>query len=306
MRLSLQQIETFYWAARLGGFHAAARHQHLTQPTVSARIQELESQLGVQLFERDRGRRGLTIVGRDALAQAERMLKLADEFGQLAERRDPMRGLLRLGANESTALAGLAELLTQLKAAYKGLRIEITVDVGMTLSRKMIERELDVAVLNDSSDARHVIEQTIGLTNLHWVASPTLVHQREVTPETLASFPVITVSQPSSNHTLVTNWFHDAGVEAENVSSCNSLSTMRQLVAAGHGVAVMSPAIMRAEIESGLIHTLISKPRLRQQKYLVAYQDERRGSGIDTLIRLTRDLLAHSGVLVPRREADGG
>src|ERR1700750_2878666 len=98
MRISLQQIETFYWAARLGGFHAAARHQHLTQPTVSARIQELESQLGVQLVERDRGRRGLTIVGRDALAQAERMLKLADEFGQLAERRDPMRGLLRLGA----------------------------------------------------------------------------------------------------------------------------------------------------------------------------------------------------------------
>ena len=305
MRLSLQQIETFYWAARLGGFHAAARHQHLTQPTVSARIQELESQLGVQLFERDRGRRGLTIVGRDALAQAERMLKLADEFGQLAERRDPMRGLLRLGANESTALAGLAELLTQLKAAYKGLRIEITVDVGMTLSRKMIERELDVAVLNDSSDARHVIEQTIGLTNLHWVASPTLVHQREVTPETLASFPVITVSQPSSNHTLVTSWFHNAGVEAENVSSCNSLSTMRQLVAAGHGVAVMSPAIMRAEIESGLIHTLISKPRLRQQKYLVAYQAERYGSGIDTLIRLTKDLLADNGVLVPRRAADG-
>lgn len=306
MRLSLQQIETFYWAARLGGFHAAARHQHLTQPTISARIQELESQLGVQLFERDRGRCELTIVGQDALAQAERMLKLADEFAGIAARRDTMRGLLRLGANESTALAGLAELLTQLKAVYEGLRIEITVDVGMTLSRKMIARELDVAILNESSDARHVVEQAIGLTNLHWVASPTLVRKRDVTPEALASLPVITVSQPSSNHALVTNWFHNAGVEAENVSSCNSLSTMRQLVAAGHGVAVMSPAIMRAEIESGLIHALISKPRLRQQKYLVAYQVERRGNGIDTIIRLTRDLLARSGVLVPRRAADGG
>jgi hypothetical protein len=39
----------------------------------------------------------------------------------------------------------------------------------------------------------------------------------------------------------------------------------------------MSPAIMRAEFESGLIHTLISKPRLRQQKYFIAYQVERRG-----------------------------
>jgi DNA-binding transcriptional LysR family regulator len=301
MRLSLQQIETFYWTARLGGFHAAARHQHLTQPTISARIQELESQLGAQLFKRDRGNTGLTVVGQDALVQAERILKLADEFARVAERRDPMRGLLRLGANESTALAGLAGLLTQLKAAYAGLRIEITVDVGMELSRKMIARELDVAILNDSSGVPHVIEDTIGASNLHWVASPALVRKREVTPQTLASLPVITVSQPSSNHTLVISWFRNAGVEPENVSSCNSLSTMLQLVAAGHGVAVMSPAIMKAEIESGLIHTLISKPRLRQQKYLVAHQVERHGSGVDMIVRLTRDMLARSGVLVPRR-----
>jgi DNA-binding transcriptional LysR family regulator len=99
----------------------------------------------------------------------------------------------------------------------------------------------------------------------------------------------------------VISWFRNAGVEPENVSSCNSLSTMLQLVAAGHGVAVMSPAIMKAEIESGLIHTLISKPRLRQQKYLVAHQVERHGSGVDMIVRLTRDMLARSGVLVPRR-----
>jgi DNA-binding transcriptional LysR family regulator len=298
MRVSIQQIETFYWTARLGGFHAAARHQHLTQPTISARIQELESQLGARLFERGHGRSGLTLVGQDALVQAERILELADEFGRVAERSDPMRGLLRLGANESTALAGLAGLLTQLKATYPALRLEITVDVGVELSRKLIARELDVAILNDSCTAAHIVEQTIGLTDLHWVASPQLVPQREVTPENLAHLPVITVTHPSSNHALVTNWFRNAGLEADNLSSCNSLATMVQLIAAGHGVAVMSPAMMRTEIEAGLIHTLTSKPRLIQQKYFVAYQAERRGSGIDAIVKLTRDLLARSGVLV--------
>src|SRR5579864_6427334 len=155
MRVSIQQIETFYWTARLGGFHAAARHQHLTQPTISARIHELETQLGAQLFERGRGRSGLTLVGQDALAQAEKILKLADEFGRVAEQRDPMRGLLRLGANESTALAGLASLLTQLKAAYPALRIEITVDLGVALSRKLVARELDIAILNESCRPAH-------------------------------------------------------------------------------------------------------------------------------------------------------
>lgn len=300
MRLTLQQIETFYWVARLGGFHAAARHQHLTQPTISARIQELEAQLGVELFERERGRSGLTAVGRDALAQAEEIVKLADAFARIATQRDPMLGLLRLGANESTALGGLTELLTQLKTAYRELHIEITVDVGVELTRRLISRELDVAILNESSSSRHVREHTIGLSNLHWIASPKLVRKREITPAALASLPIITVSAPSSNHTLVMNWFRDAGIEPTNISSSNSLSTMIQLVAAGHGVAVMSPAIMKDKISSRLIHTLHTTPRLRQQEYLVAYQNERRGSGMDTIIRLTTEVLTRTGVIISR------
>jgi hypothetical protein len=46
---------------------------------------------------------------------------------------------------------------------------------------------------------------------------------------------------------------------------------------------------------------LIPEPRLRQQKYFIAYQAERRGSGIDAIVKLTRDMLARSGVLVARR-----
>jgi len=297
MRSSLQQIETFYWTARLGGFHAAARHQHLTQPTISARIQELEAHLGVRLFDRGHGRSGLTLAGQDALVQAERLLELADEFERIAERRDPMHGVLRLGANESTALAGLAELLTELKKTYTQLRIEITVDVGAALSRKLERRELDIAILSDASASPHVVEQVIGMTNLHWVASPRLVKKREVTPADLARLPIITVSHPSSNHALVTDWFRQAGLEPENLSSSNSLLMMLRLVAAGHGVAVLSSAIMRAEIDAGLIHTLIAKPRLKQQRYVIAYQAERRGTGIDTIVRLTKHLLAGSGVL---------
>jgi DNA-binding transcriptional LysR family regulator len=297
MRSSLQQIETFYWAARLGSFHAAARRQHLTQPTISARIQELEAHLGVRLFERGHGRSSLTLAGQAALVQAERILKLADEFERLAERSDPMHGLLRFGANESTALAGLADLLTQLKNTYAGLQIEITVDVGVALSRKLERRELDIAILNDEVAAPHIIEETIGRTDLHWVASPRLVRKREVTPADLIGLPIITVSYPSSNHALVTNWYHSAGLEPANLSSSNSLSMMVRLVAAGHGIAVLSPAIMRAEIDAGLIHVLTSRPRLKQQRYLIAYQAERRGSGIDTIVRLTKEMLASSGVL---------
>lgn len=298
MRLSLQQIETFYWAARLGSFHAAARHQHLTQPTISARIQELEAQLGVQLFDRERARSGLTLVGHEALAQAEKLLDLADQFSRLADRSDPMRGLLRLGVNESTAMFGLAEILTQVKATYPQLRIEITVDVGASLSRKMAARELDIAVLNNPSQARHVVEHIIGTSNLHWVASPALVPAAHATPEQLSALPVITVSAPSSNHTLVTKWFAEAGVVCRNVSSCNSLSTMLQLVAAGHGVAVMAKAFIEQPPNTASVRTLECTPKLKQEQFLVAHQAERSGEGMSWIVGLIKDVLIRNGVVL--------
>jgi DNA-binding transcriptional LysR family regulator len=298
MRISLQQIETFYWVARLGGFHAAARHQHLTQPTISARIQEFEERLGVRLFERGRARSELTLAGRDAFANAEKMLKLAETLEQIAKRSDPMHGLLRLGANESIAHAGLAELLTRLKTRYPQMKIELTIDVGVVLSRKLGARELDVAILSDPTSAPHVVETAIGHTDLHWVASPRLVPNPNASPHDLVGVPIITVSQPSSNHSLVINWFRSAGCNPENVSSCNSLSMMLRLVAAGHAAAVLSPAIMRADIDAGLIHVLNTDRPITQQGFFVAYQEERQ-SGVEVIVELAKDVLTRSRVLVP-------
>ena len=50
--MNLKQIETFYWAAKLGSFTAAAERLSATQSTVSMRIQELERDFGVALFDR--------------------------------------------------------------------------------------------------------------------------------------------------------------------------------------------------------------------------------------------------------------
>ena len=52
MRYTLNQAEAFYWVAKLGSFRAAAAHLHLTQPTVSLRVRELEKNLGAELLDR--------------------------------------------------------------------------------------------------------------------------------------------------------------------------------------------------------------------------------------------------------------
>ncbi|SAL36729.1 LysR substrate binding domain protein [Caballeronia udeis] len=89
-----------------------------------------------------------------------------------------------------------------------------------------------------------------------------------------------------------------AGCTPENVRSCNSLSMMLRLVAAGHAAAVLSPAIMRPDIDAGLIYVLNTERPITRQGFFVAYQDMRH-SGVNTIVELAKDVLTRSRVLIP-------
>ena len=207
MKASFLQLETFYWVARLGSFHAAARHLRLTQPTISTRIRELETSLAVNLFDRTHHRAKITAAGRDILAKTKQILRLANELEHTLRQRDPMRGLLRLGAVESVALMALPELLSRLTGSFPGLRVELTVDVGTLLSRKLNARQLDLAIVTDPEPDDRVVARKIGSIELGWVASPRLpLPKRELEPADLAPLQIITNPEPSTLHTIIMEW----------------------------------------------------------------------------------------------------
>ena len=299
MRPSLHQLEAFYWVARLGGFHAAARHLHLTQPTISARIQELEDVLGIKLFERARQRAEITAAGRDVFAHAEKMLRLVDELAGIADRSNAFRGLLRFGANESTAITGLTELLSRLKASYPALKIELTVDVGTVLSRKLNARELDMAILSDPVSAPHVADEAIGRVELGWVGSPRLaLPLRELTPADAASLPIVAMSEPSTLNSVMANWFRSGNMEVENVSTCNSMALMIRLAAAGHAIALLPLSAVRTEIANGSVCILRAKPAIDSRMYYMSYLRDQRALKDGSLTRLAREVLMASGLLI--------
>jgi DNA-binding transcriptional LysR family regulator len=298
MRASLLQIEAFYWAARLGSFHAAARHLHFTQPAISARIKELESVLDMKLFERRQRRVELSAAGRNALTYAEKVLSAGQALESLRDTGAPLRGLLRLGANESSALGGLTDILAQLKSTYPDLRIELTIEVGATLSKKLNARELDAAILTSPSSGPHVIDELIGWQEFQWVASPELLlPKRDFVPADAAGLQIVTHLDPSTLHSVVKKWLGSGGFEFDNFSSCNSLSLMLRLVQAGHAIAVLPTSIMRELIATGAICILPANPPIPLEPFYVSYLGEELGPGVDAIIRMTRTVLTQTGFL---------
>lgn len=300
MRASLRQIETFYWVARLGGFHAAARRLHLTQPTISARIHELEEVLGSKLFERGAYRTELTALGGRLLAQAEKILRLADDFGDTARATNPFRGLLRLGTNESTAMSGLIDMLTQLKAHYPSLRVELTIDIGSALSRKLNGKELDVAILMEPVSAPGIVDIAIGRAPLCWVAAARFAPPRATsTPADLVDLPIVLTPPPSTLFGAAAEWFRAGGVSLDNYSTCNSISLITQLVAAGHAIAALPRSIVQADVDRGLLQYLVTRPALAPRTYYIAYPRDEENEDSALLVQMARAVLAQYNLFEP-------
>src|ERR1700756_5051638 len=102
--LSLRQLEYVVAIADTLGFHKAAARCHVSQPTLSAQVQQLEYVLGVKLFERDRRRVLVPAAGAEIVARARRVLVEAEDLVTAAtNHREPFAGTLRVGVIPTVA-----------------------------------------------------------------------------------------------------------------------------------------------------------------------------------------------------------
>src|SRR5437870_2695650 len=121
---SLRQLQYAVAVADTGGFRKAAQLCHVSQPSLSAQLAQLEDVLGVRLFERDKRRVLLTGAGREILGRLQRVLAEADELVETARRAaDPLTGNLRLGVIPTVSPYLLPSLTPALRAAFAKLTV---------------------------------------------------------------------------------------------------------------------------------------------------------------------------------------
>ena len=162
---------------------------------------------------------------------------------------------------------------------------------------KRSKPEFDLTV-EPSLDSLRLYLRSIGRVELRWVAGTKLkLPQRDLRPADLRSVPILTNPNPSTVFTVISEWFGSADMEPEHVSTCNSLSLMAKLVAAGHGVAILPPAIMQAEIKSGQIRVLSTRPAVQPRVLFVAYHGE--PAEYQPLVRMAVEAMRETNLLKP-------
>jgi LysR family transcriptional regulator, hydrogen peroxide-inducible genes activator len=148
MSVTLKQLRYLLALHGTRHFGAAAGHCHVTQSTLSAAIQELETTLDAQLVERTRRRVTFTPMGEEIVERAQRVVAEADDLMQLARRQGaPLSGRLRLGVIPTIAPFYLPRILPHLRARYPSLRLFLREDQTARLLEQLEGGQLDALLL---------------------------------------------------------------------------------------------------------------------------------------------------------------
>jgi LysR family transcriptional regulator, hydrogen peroxide-inducible genes activator len=159
--LSLRQLQYIVAVADTLGFHKAAARCHASQPTLSAQVQQLESVLGVRLFERDRRRVLVTSAGEDIVARARRILvEVGDLIAAATRLREPFAGTLRIGVIPTIAPYLLPEIMPKIGVKYPKLALVFREEKTADILRELAEGTLDAGLLAleaDVGDVAHAV-----------------------------------------------------------------------------------------------------------------------------------------------------
>jgi LysR family hydrogen peroxide-inducible transcriptional activator len=251
--LSPRQLQYVVAVADTLGFHKAAAKCHVSQPTLSAQLQQLESVLGLKIFERDRRRVVLTSAGAEIVARARRILVEIDDLIAVATRsRDPFAGTLRIGVIPTIAPYLLPEVVPAIGARYPKLALVFREEKTALIVREIGEGSLDAGLV--------ALEAEIGdLAHAQIATDPFVVAMPKA--HALARKKRLALSDLDGAHVLLLDEGHCFRSQAlalctkahatETSFRATSLATLAQMVSSGAGITLLPSVAVHVENRRG-------------------------------------------------------
>ncbi len=282
--MTFDQIRTFLWVARLGGFRKASERLNLSQPAVSTRIANLENALQVSLFERAPGGLILTKQGQQLLNYAEQMLFVEEEIKHRVGASAKVEGLFRIGASETIAQAWLPEFLQAFAAAYPSVNVDLTVDISGSLRDGLVERRLDLAFLMGPVSEFSVKNVALPRFDLHWYRA---AHLGAVD---LATIPVISYSSRTRPHRELTSALAQRVGPKMRVFTSASLSASLRMIAAGIAVGPYPRVLATPLIAAGDVEEFDPDLALSPLEFTASYLAEPRSVLVETSAEIAQQV----------------
>jgi DNA-binding transcriptional LysR family regulator len=259
MNVTFRQLRVFLEVAKLGSVTRAAEALHLTPPAVSMQLKEVETQVGLQLFDRSGRTLSLSTAGEYFVVHAKRLLgALRDAENAMGRFKRLEHGLLTVGM-VSTAKYFVPRLLAQFRAEHPGIDVRLVVAGNREdLLARMHSGDVDLSVMGRPPRELAARSEAFAAHPLVFVAPPghELLRLGHPPPEALAPYPFIVREQGSGTRHAMQRFFEEHRFEPRITMEMGSNEAIKQAVMAGMGVSFLSLHTLGLEVHSGLLQVL--------------------------------------------------
>jgi DNA-binding transcriptional LysR family regulator len=292
--LDFGQLEAFVQVAAHHSFSRAAEALQLTQPSITARIQALERELGEKMFERGGRSVRLTDAGTILLPYAERILQMLREAKESVEEvRSVQAGRLRLGSALTISTYVLPRILRTFHSRYPGVEVMVHTGRSEQVLNMLLSDEVQVGLAHSLV---HPDVETVDLyaDEVILVANPDhpFAANRQATIEEVGSQPVILADRGSSYYSLTHGLFRQAGVVPNVAMELDSMEATKRMVEEGLGIALLPRVCLERELKQGLLTevAITNAPAISRQIALIYRKSRKRVRTVQAFLEVLRSI----------------
>ena len=241
--MEIRVLQYFLAAAREENITKAAALLHITQPTLSRQLMQMEEELGVKLFRRGKHNILLTEEGMLLRRRAQEIVDLAEKAAkELKHEEEAVSGEISIGCGETRNMKPLSEMMASFQQKYPDVSFNIYTAIADDVKERLENGILDMGLLLEPVEISRYHYMRMPLKEKWHVLmrrDSQLAGKQRITPDDLAEIPLI-IAKRQSVRNVLENWFGHGREKLHVVSTCNiSHYNQSVMVESGIGMALV-------------------------------------------------------------------
>lgn len=288
--MTFRHLKIFIKVYQTESITRAAEAMHMTQPTITRAIQELENHYSRQLFERIHRRLYVTEAGKQLYNMAVRVVSSWEQLEDTMKKWDD-NGVIRVGAGITLGCTLLPRVLSD----YHALRPQVTLRSIVTdkarLQNMLLHNEIEFALIEGEPDDPLLKKVLIGTDRMVLIvpASHPLCDKEIITIQDIAKQPIIVTEPGSASRIFLENLFSVHGMHFDPVMENESMPGVIQAVRAGIGISMIPQKMVALHGSTDTIkEKVMSYEVLTRNNYIVWNESKFISSSFEDFINIVK------------------
>ncbi|WP_341281877.1 LysR family transcriptional regulator [Paenibacillus sp. FSL H8-0537] len=281
---NLEWYRIFLHTARCKNLTRAAQELHITQPSVSYAIKQMEDALQLKLFHRLSKGVELTEEGRALQGYVEQSFSMLDSAQKhLQNMKLLSEGEIRIGASDSLIKHLLLPQLNAFHRDYPGIRIRLSHGKTPDITQRLREGDIDCAIIHLPINDSQLNIQTLAVLEDCFVVGEAYAELARgsaangaLTMQQLAELPLLLLSPGSSTREFVEQWFAGKGQAVKPDIELGSIDLLAQFARLGYGAAFISRSFVQEELNNGMLYEVFVEDPLPPRSIGLAVRQDRK------------------------------